>query len=47
MAPLWAHAKAAAPIKKDKIAALAANPEPIALPNQRDTFKISSRQSHT
>ena len=26
--------------------ALAAKPEPIALPNKRDTFKISSSQAH-
>jgi hypothetical protein len=42
MAPLWAQANAAAPIKTDKRTALVANPEPIALPNKRDTFKISS-----
>jgi hypothetical protein len=42
MALLWAQANAAAPIKKDKRAALIANPQPTALPNQRDTFKISS-----
>jgi hypothetical protein len=42
MAPLWAQAKAAAPIKKDRRTALAANPEPIALESKRDTFKISS-----
>jgi len=46
MAPLWAQADAAAPIKKDKRTALAAKPEPIALPNKRDTFKISSSQAH-
>jgi hypothetical protein len=40
MAPVWAHAKAVAPIKKDKRAALAAKREPFALRNQRDTFKI-------
>jgi hypothetical protein len=42
MAPLWAQASAAAPIKKDKRTALAANPEPTALRNKRDTFKLSS-----
>jgi hypothetical protein len=42
MAPLWAQAHAAVPITTDKRTALAANLKPIALPNQRDTFKISS-----
>jgi hypothetical protein len=46
MAPPWAQANAAAPIKKDKKTALAVNPKPIALRNQRDAFKISSSQSH-
>jgi len=42
MVPVWAQAHAAAPIKKDKRTALAANPKPIALQNKRDSFKISS-----
>jgi hypothetical protein len=42
MAPLWAQAHAAAPIKQDKRTALAAKSKPIVLPNKRDTFKISS-----
>jgi hypothetical protein len=46
MAPVWAPAKATAPIKKDKRMAPAANPEPIALRNKRDTFKVSSRRLH-
>jgi len=42
MAPLWAQAKAAAPIKNDKKMVPAAKPQPIALRNQRNAFKISS-----
>jgi hypothetical protein len=45
MAPLWAQANAAAPSTKNKKTVLAANPEPITSRNQRDTFKISSRQA--
>src|ERR1035437_3471612 len=52
MAPVWAQANAAAPTTTKKRAALAANPEPIALRIEalfakRDTFKISSRSSHS
>jgi len=48
MAPLWAQANAAVAATKNtatknKKAVRAANPELIALRNQRDTFKISSR----
>jgi hypothetical protein len=45
MAPLWAHANAATPITKNKRAEPAAKDVPIALRNQRDIFKMSSRQA--
>jgi hypothetical protein len=48
MAPVWAQANAAVAATKNTVAenekaVLAANLEPIALRNQPDTFKISSR----
>src|SRR5208282_1150443 len=46
MAPLWAQANAAAPATKNKSTVLAANSKPIVFRNQRDAFKMSSRQSH-
>jgi hypothetical protein len=45
MAPFWAQANAATPITKNKRAALAAKDVPIASRNQREIFKMSSRQA--
>lgn len=47
MAPLWAQASAAVAATKNKTAAPAASREPVTLRNQRDTFKIPSRQIHS
>ena len=45
MAPFWAQANAATPIAKNKRAEPTAKDVPIALRNQRDIFKMSSRQA--